>query len=61
MVNIIIIDKDKNSVEVNLWEDEYNLIFKDKIEIKDVKKHKTLTDLNKEVRDFIKENKDDRN
>ncbi len=53
MINVLIIDKEKNTVMVNLWDDEYKEIFKYKIDNSKIKAHKTIKELDKEVRDYL--------
>lgn len=54
MITVLIIDKDKNTIMINLLEAEYYKLFKNKIDVNKVKKHKTLPELDKEVRDYLK-------
>ena len=54
MITVLIIDKDKNTIVLDLWDEEYKQIFKDKINTKKIKRHKTLLELDKEVRDYLK-------
>lgn len=54
MITVLVIDKDKNTIVLNLWEYEYRQIFKDKIDTKKIKRHKTLPELDKEVREYLK-------
>lgn len=53
MITVLIIDKEKNTVVLNLWDEEYKQIFKDKIDTEQIKKHKTLSELDKEVRAYL--------
>ena len=53
MLEVILIDKAKNSVVINLLDDEYKTIFKDKINVKSVKKHRNKGDLHETLREFI--------
>lgn len=54
MINVLIIDKEKNTIMINLWEEEYHKLFENKIDVNKIKKHKTLPELDKEVRDYLK-------
>lgn len=54
MITVLVIDKDKNTIVLNLWGEEYKQIFKDKIDDKNIKSHKTLPELDKEVREYLK-------
>ena len=54
MITVLIIDKDKNTIVINLWEEEYHKLFENKIDENKIKKHKTLPELDKEVRDYLK-------
>ena len=54
MITVLIIDKDKNTVVLDLWDEEYRQIFKGKVDTKRIKVHKTLPELDKEVRDYLK-------
>lgn len=54
MITVLVIDKDKNTIVLNLWDEEYRKIFKDKIDTKKIKRHKTLPELDKEVREYLK-------
>lgn len=53
MITVLIIDKDKNTIVLDLWDEEYKQIFKE-IDTKKIKRHKTLLELDKEVRDYLK-------
>lgn len=53
MIRVLIIDKDKNLVEVDLLDENYKFIFKDKIETSNIKRHKTTELLVKEIRKFF--------
>ena len=60
MITVLIIDKAKNTIAINLWGDEYKQLFQDKIDISKVKRHKTVKELYKEISEYLKEvNKDD--
>ena len=54
MIQIIIIDKEKNTVVIDLLKDEYNQLFKGKIDFKKVKRHKTVKELDNEVHEYLK-------
>jgi len=54
MITVLIIDKDKNTIMINLLEEEYHNLFENKIDVNKIKKHKTLSELDKEVRDYLK-------
>lgn len=53
MIRVLIIDKDKNLVEVDLLDENYKFIFRDKIETSNIKRHKTTELLVKEIRKFF--------
>ncbi len=53
MITVLIVDKDKNTIVVNLWDDEYKQLFQGKIVTSKVKRHKTIKELDKEVRDYL--------
>ena len=57
MLNVIVIYKAKNSIEVDLLESEYDQIFRDKIDVSKVKRHKTKTELNKDINEFLSKDK----
>ncbi len=54
MITVLIIDKEKNTTVIDLWDEEYRQIFKDKVDTSKIKKHKTLPELDKEVRKYLK-------
>lgn len=54
MITILIIDKDKNTIMIDLLEEEYHKLFENKIDVNKIKKHKTLPELDKEVRKYLK-------
>lgn len=54
MITVLVIDKDKNTIILDLWYEEYKQIFKDKVDTSKIKKHKTLLELDKEVRGYLK-------
>ncbi len=56
MITVLIIDKDKNTIVIDLCEEEYKQIFKDRIDTNKIKRHKTLPALDKEVREYLKLN-----
>lgn len=33
MINVLIIDKEKNTIMINLWEEEYHKLFENKIDV----------------------------
>lgn len=51
-LNVLLIDKEKNCIIVDLMQDEYNFI-KNKVDLRLVKKNKTRSELIKEVRNFL--------
>lgn len=53
-LNVLVIDKDKNTIQLDLMENEYNLIFSDKIDTTKIKKHENIKTLDLEVRNFLK-------
>ena len=53
MITVLIVDKNKNTIVVNLWDDEYKQIFKDKVDNSKIRTHKTIKELDKEVRDYL--------
>lgn len=56
MNNFILIDKNKNTIEIDLQEYEFRNIIKN-IEPSKIKRHKTLSDLNKEISNFTRNSK----
>lgn len=54
MITVLVIDKDKNTIVLDLWDEEYRQIFKGKVDTEKIKTHKTLPELDKEVRDYLK-------
>lgn len=54
MIKVILIDKAKNTIELDLWYDEYKELFKDKIDTSKIKRHKTKSDLYEEITKFLK-------
>ncbi len=54
MITVLIIDKDKNTIMIDLLEEEYHKLFENKIDVNKIKKHKTLPELDKEVRKYLK-------
>lgn len=61
MINVLIIDKDKNTIIVDLIEEEYKQVFSNKLDSKRIKRHKTIKELDSEVRGYLKEKKEDSN
>lgn len=55
MIEVMIIDKAKNTIVIDLWENEYKELFKGKIDSKKVKRHKTKSDLYEEITKYLKE------
>ena len=55
MLKVIIIDKAKNTIVIDLWENEYKELFKEKIDSKKIKRHKTKSDLYAEISEYLKE------
>lgn len=55
MIEVMIIDKAKNTIVIDLWENEYKELFKGKIDTKKVKRHKTKSDLYEEITKYLKE------
>ena len=55
MIEVMIIDKAKNTIVIDLWENEYKELFKGKIDTKKVKRHKTKSDLYEEITNYLKE------
>lgn len=55
MLKVMIIDGAKNTVIVDLWENEYKELFKGKIDTKEIKRHKTKSDLYAEITKYLKE------
>ena len=55
MLKVIIIDKEKNTIELDLWDEEYKEIFRDKIDSSKIKRHKTKSDLYAEITKYLKE------
>ena len=53
MLEVILIDKAKNSVVINLLDDEYKQLFKNKIDDEKVKKNRTKAELHETVREFL--------
>ena len=54
MIMALIIDKDKNTVTIDLTAEEYRNVFNNKkIDTKKIKRHRTLKELDKEVRDYL--------
>lgn len=51
-LNVLLIDKEKNCIIVDLMQDEYDFI-KNKVDLRLVKKNKTRSELIKEVRNFL--------
>lgn len=51
-LNVLLIDKEKNCIIVDLMQDEYDFI-KNKVDLRLVKKNKTRRELIKEVRNFL--------
>lgn len=51
-LNVLLIDKEKNCIIVDLMQDEYNFI-KNKVDLRLVKENKTRKELIKEVRNFL--------
>ena len=55
MMEVIVIDKAKNTIVIDLLENEYRELFKGKIDTKKVKRHKTKSDLYEEITKYLKE------
>lgn len=55
MLKVIIIDKAKNSIVVDLWGEDFKEIFKDKIDSSKIKRHKTKSELYEEITKYLKE------
>lgn len=54
MIDLLIIDKDKNSVKVQISDEVFSLL-RGYFDTKDIKVNKNFKNLDKEVRKFIKE------
>ena len=56
MINVLIMDREKNTIAIDLFDNEYNAIFSGKIKAENIKRHATLKELDKEIHEFIKNN-----